>query len=220
VTVMTAGEPKGLARTGVPDRSWRAGAGRGPRAGMSPASIPRASGSCAGVSRTGVSRTGVSRAPVTRAGVSRAGITGIGARAGGAGAVVLGGGVPGGGAARAGGLRPAGSWRAQPPGPVRLTRRGRVVVAGLLTAAVLMAVVLLGLAAAAKAQAAGGGSPAGSAYRNLASVVVHPGQTLWSIASRAQPSADLRIVVQQIIELNALTGTGIEPGERLWVPRG
>jgi LysM repeat protein len=50
--------------------------------------------------------------------------------------------------------------------------------------------------------------------------VVHPGQTLWSIASRAQPSADPRNVIQQIIELNALTGTGIEPGERLWVPRG
>jgi hypothetical protein len=102
---------------------------------------------------------------------------------------------------------------------VLLTRRGRVVVAGLLTAAALLAVVLLGLVAAAKAQAAGG-SPPGSVYRNLASVVVRPGQTLWSIASRAQPRADPRIVVQQIIELNALTGTGIDPGERLWVPRG
>jgi hypothetical protein len=117
-------------------------------------------------------------------------------------------------------MRPADSWRPEPPGAVRLTRRGRIVVSGLLTAAALLAVVLLWLAAAAQAQAASGGSPPGAVYRNLASVVVRPGQTLWSIASRAQPSADPRIVIQQIIELNALTGTGIEPGERLWVSRG
>jgi len=51
-------------------------------------------------------------------------------------------------------------------------------------------------------------------------VVVHPGQTLWSIASRAEPSADPRAVMQQIIDLNALHGTSVEPGQRLWVPRG
>jgi len=51
-------------------------------------------------------------------------------------------------------------------------------------------------------------------------VVVHPGQTLWSIASQAEPTADPRVVMQQIIDLNALRGTSIEPGQRLWVPRG
>lgn len=50
--------------------------------------------------------------------------------------------------------------------------------------------------------------------------MVHPGQTLWSIAVQAQPSADPRIVVQQIIDLNALSGSSVEPGEHLWVPRG
>lgn len=113
-------------------------------------------------------------------------------------------------------LRP----RAQRASSVRLTRRGRMVVGGLLTVAVLLAAVLLWLAATARAQAASAGSPPGAVYRNLTPVVVHPGESLWSIALRAQPSADPRIVVQQIIELNALSGTGIEPGERLWVPRG
>jgi len=51
-------------------------------------------------------------------------------------------------------------------------------------------------------------------------VVVHPGQTLWSIASHAEPTADPRVVMQQIIDLNALRGTNIEPGQHLWVPRG
>src|SRR5437667_193748 len=60
----------------------------------------------------------------------------------------------------------------------------------------------------------------GAVYQNLTSVVVHPGQTLWSIASQAEPTADPRIVMQQIIDLNALYGTSVVPGQRLWVPRG
>jgi LysM domain len=104
---------------------------------------------------------------------------------------------------------------------VRLTRRGRIVVAVMLTAASLSLVVLAWLAIAARAaQAADGGQPPGAVYQNLTSVVVHPGQTLWSIASQAEPSADPRVVMQQIIELNALRGTNVEPGQHLWVPRG
>jgi hypothetical protein len=104
---------------------------------------------------------------------------------------------------------------------VRLTRRGRIVVAVMLTAAFLSLVVLAWLAIAARAaQAADRGSPPGAVYQNLTSVVVHPGQTLWSIASQAEPTADPRVVMQQIIDLNALRSTGIEPGQRLWVPHG
>ena len=47
-----------------------------------------------------------------------------------------------------------------------------------------------------------------------------PGQSLCSVAEAADPDADTRIVIQQIIDLNALTGTVVQPGERLWVPRG
>jgi LysM domain-containing protein len=104
---------------------------------------------------------------------------------------------------------------------VRLTRRGRIVVAVMLTAASLSLVVLAWLAVAARAaQAADGGQPPGTVYQNLTSIVVHPGQTLWSIASQAEPRADPRVVMQQIIDLNALSDTSVEPGQRLWVPRG
>jgi hypothetical protein len=103
---------------------------------------------------------------------------------------------------------------------VRLTRRGRIVVAVLLTTVSLSLVVLAWLAIAARAaQAADGGQP-GAVYQNLTSVVVHPGQTLWSIASQAEPNADPRVVIQQIIDINALRGTSVEPGQRLWVPHG
>ena len=105
-------------------------------------------------------------------------------------------------------------------GPVRLTRRGRIVVAAALTVLSLLVVTLAWLAVAARAQAADGGLRPGAVYRNLTSVVVHPGQSLWSIASRAEPTADPRLVMQQIIDLNALHGTSIEPGQHLWVPHG
>jgi hypothetical protein len=104
---------------------------------------------------------------------------------------------------------------------VRLTRRGRIVVTVMLAAVSLSLVVLAWLAIAARtAQAADGGQSPGAVYQNLTSVVVHPGQTLWSIASQAEPTADPRIVMRQIIDLNALHGTSVVPGQRLWVPRG
>jgi hypothetical protein len=51
-------------------------------------------------------------------------------------------------------------------------------------------------------------------------VVVRPGQSLWSIALWAQPAADPRVIVQEIIDLNALHGAAVQAGERLWVPKG
>jgi len=94
------------------------------------------------------------------------------------------------------------------------------VVAILLAAASLLLAALAWMAIAARAQAADSGTPPGAVYRNLTSVVVHPGQTLWSIASQAEPSADPRVVMQEIIDLNALQGSSVEPGQRLWVPHG
>jgi LysM repeat protein len=98
--------------------------------------------------------------------------------------------------------------------PLRLTRRGRVVVA--VMAALLVAVV--SLIAARAAQATGHSAP-GSGTQNLAQVVVHPGQSLWSVAQSADPDADPRVVIQQIVQLNALSGDTVFAGQRLWVPR-
>jgi hypothetical protein len=51
-------------------------------------------------------------------------------------------------------------------------------------------------------------------------IVVKPGQSLWSIALSAEPQADPRAVIQQIVEFNALGSQVVVPGESLWVPRG
>lgn len=49
-------------------------------------------------------------------------------------------------------------------------------------------------------------------------VVVLPGQTLWSIASRHYPQSDPRAAVAAIEAANHLRGSGITPGERLLLP--
>jgi LysM domain len=101
----------------------------------------------------------------------------------------------------------------------RLTRRGRIVVSALVIAAMLLVAVLAWIGVATRAEAAGSGPPPSAVYRNLTKVVVEPGESLWTIAAQAEPAADPRSVIQQIIDLNALGGTSIQPGERLWVPR-
>jgi hypothetical protein len=103
--------------------------------------------------------------------------------------------------------------------PVRLTRRGRVVLAWLVTMIVAAAAALIWLAIAGQAQAASHVGPAGPTGHSMLRVVVLPGQTLWSIAVKADPAADPRAVIQQIVDDNALAGTAITAGQVLWVPR-
>ena len=103
---------------------------------------------------------------------------------------------------------------------VRLTRRGRIVVAGLITASMVLVAALAWLAGTAKADASGSGVPSSAVYHSLRSVIVLPGQSLWSIATRYEPRSDPRNVIQEIIDLNALNGTSVQPGQHLWLPRG
>jgi Tfp pilus assembly protein FimV len=88
-----------------------------------------------------------------------------------------------------------------------------------LAVTVIAAIALvIGLAAAGGAQAANHGQPR-AGYQGMHEIVVRPGQTLWSIASAAEPGADPRDVVQQIMTANAMTATTITAGQLLWVPR-
>ena len=116
------------------------------------------------------------------------------------------------GALSRGAVRRAGA----PDVALRLTRRGRVVVAAV--AALLVTVV--SLLAAGAAQATNHGLPPGAARQNLVQVVVGPGQSLWSVAESADPDQDTRAVIHQIVDLNALSGDVVFAGQQLWVPRG
>jgi hypothetical protein len=98
--------------------------------------------------------------------------------------------------------------------PLRLTRRGRIVV--VVTTVLLLAVLSLIVAMSAEATSQ---APARAA-QGLTQVIVRPGQSLWSVAENADPDADTRVVIQQIADLNGLTGSAVFAGQRLWVPRG
>jgi hypothetical protein len=100
--------------------------------------------------------------------------------------------------------------------PLRLTRRGRIVIA---VAAALL-VTVISLLAAGVAQATSHGPAPRAARRDLLQVVVQPGQTLWSVAENADPDRDTRVVVQQIVDLNSLNGATVSAGQQLLVPRG
>jgi hypothetical protein len=105
------------------------------------------------------------------------------------------------------------------PGPVRLTRRGRRVVAGLVLGVVIVAATVLWMSVAGSVQASSHAAAPRSAYRGMTQVVVQPGQTLWSIAAAAEPSGNLWAVIQQIVNVNALSGASVQAGQLLWVPK-
>src|SRR5215831_3652905 len=78
------------------------------------------------------------------------------------------------------------------------------------------AAALLGVGYAREAASSplvGGATPAAAQQ-----VTVAPGDTLWDIASRRYPGADVRQKVFEIEQLNGLDGPAIEAGERLRVP--
>jgi LysM domain len=110
----------------------------------------------------------------------------------------------------------SGRQRDTPVAPLRLTRRGRVVIA--IAAALLVTMVSLLLAGVA--QATNHGPSPRTARQNLVQVIVRPGQSLWSVAESADPDQDTRAVIQQIIDLNSLNGDTVLAGQQLWVPRG
>ncbi|UQX86735.1 LysM peptidoglycan-binding domain-containing protein [Jatrophihabitans telluris] len=99
--------------------------------------------------------------------------------------------------------------QAVPPArtPLRLTGRGVAVVAALIG---LLAGAMLLVAAMSS-------SAAPTAPVVPASVTVHSGDTLWSIANEIAPAQDPRGVVDNLMARNHLTSTSLTPGQTLKV---
>jgi nucleoid-associated protein YgaU len=114
-------------------------------------------------------------------------------------------------AGRALGPRPGTAGGTAGAGRLRLTTRGRLV----------LAVLLLALAVASAALVGGvfrSGSAQGLHLAGESRVVVHPGDTLWSIARSVAGDADVRVVVDRIQQVNDLPGTVLVPGQVLRLP--
>jgi|NGEPerStandDraft_6_1074524.scaffolds.fasta_scaffold100530_2 LysM domain len=109
------------------------------------------------------------------------------------------------------GVGSRGPRQARPPGGLRLTRRGRAVVV-LVATLILAAMFSLGRASTMAAS----DLPAPAAP--LRTMVAAPGDTLWSIASRAEPGRDPRRTVDAIRHLNRLPGATVQAGQQLLLP--
>ncbi|ANH38341.1 hypothetical protein I601_1911 [Nocardioides dokdonensis FR1436] len=96
------------------------------------------------------------------------------------------------------------------PGPVRLTRRGRLVVLGLALVLVVLAGVLLAGGSMATSEK---GTPPPTEV-----ITVGTGDTLWAIATERAQGDDVREMIQHIQTLNALDGGLVVTGQRLRVP--
>lgn len=106
----------------------------------------------------------------------------------------------------AGGRRPATR--------LRLTLRGRRVLALLaaLPAVVALSVAVLGGGAALASRDVG--APAGS----FETITVSHGDSLWTIAEEIAPGLDPRDVVDELVRLNALDSVGVQAGQSLAIP--
>jgi len=96
--------------------------------------------------------------------------------------------------------------------PASTYRRRRAVAAGLVAALVLAVFAGLGMLGGGPLPAPG--RPA--QLRGGATYVVQPGDTLWSIASRLEPGADPRPVVDRLTDAHG--GTVLHVGERIRLP--
>lgn len=105
-----------------------------------------------------------------------------------------------------------GHTRSVPGAPLRLTHRGRVVVT----------LVFLGLVLAAFAVVANRSTATGTPGRAVPTrtVVVQPGDTLWSFAADIAEPGKIREVVHEIEELNALPGPALTAGQEIALPLG
>lgn len=95
---------------------------------------------------------------------------------------------------------------------VQLTRRGRVVAVLLLLGLMLAVLTMFGSHSAATGDA---GVPV-----QTRTIEVGAGDTLWGIASEVAKPGEVREMVHQIEELNALSGSALSVGQEIAVPVG
>lgn len=94
--------------------------------------------------------------------------------------------------------------------PLRLTRRGRLVVTMFLTVLIVAMFVVFGGASVATRE--------GGVSEPVRVVEVEEGQTLWQIAATVAEPGQTGEMVYRIRELNSLPGSGLVEGQELAVP--
>ena len=94
--------------------------------------------------------------------------------------------------------------------PIRLTRRGRRVVALLAIIPIALTFLLIGMRGAVATD--------GTVQSETQSVVVKPGQSLWDVAVAISPNTDPRETIWLIQQLNTIETSEVLAGQALIVP--
>ena len=97
---------------------------------------------------------------------------------------------------------------------LRLTVRGRRVLAGLAAMPAVIALSAAAIGGGAALASRDGGAPAGS----FTTITVAHGESLWTIAEDVAPEYDPRDVVDAIVRLNALDSVTVQAGQSLAIP--
>ncbi|MDQ2697203.1 MAG: LysM peptidoglycan-binding domain-containing protein [Actinomycetota bacterium] len=97
---------------------------------------------------------------------------------------------------------------------LRLTVRGRRVLAVLAALPAVVALTFAVLSGGSALASRDVGAPAGS----FTTVTVAPGDSLWSIAEDVAPDRDPRDVVDAIVRLNSLENVTVQAGQSLAIP--
>jgi Tfp pilus assembly protein FimV len=100
------------------------------------------------------------------------------------------------------------------PTRIRLTVRGRRVLAFLAALPAIAALSIAVISGGAALASRDDGAPSGS----FTTVSVGAGESLWSIAEEVAPGHDPRDVVDAIVRLNALDGATVWAGQNLAIP--
>ena len=94
---------------------------------------------------------------------------------------------------------------------LRLTRRGRRVIAVLVALPIVIAAFAFAL------NGGGAVATAESSTNTFSYITVQSGESLWQLAQAIAPTADPRDVIAEIVSLNQIQGD-IHPGQRLAIP--
>ena len=98
---------------------------------------------------------------------------------------------------------------------LKITARGRKVLAAVIALPIILALGFFAMLGGGTAVATGTTSGAEFDY-----LTVKAGQSLWGIAETLAPEADPRDVIAEIMSLNQLSESSVQPGQRIAVPAG
>lgn len=98
---------------------------------------------------------------------------------------------------------------------LRLTRRGKLVLTGLVLMLVAVCVVLFALSRQTVSPAMAAEGLQSDTYQQI---LVQPGDTLWDISSRISQGSDHSAVLEHIVIYNDLENSELQVGQTLFVP--